>query len=93
MFLVMWTKTQVSENAYYPYLKVAADAHISKDDMGMRLIFGDEYIVCTNNSYLRRKTVDDTFVDVVSVPQNSGGIDITDRIVLLQNYIKKEFRL
>lgn len=88
MFLVMQTRTQMSQNSYYPYLKVASEAHLSKDDMGQRLIFGDEHIICTNNSYLRRKNVGDKIVDTIVIPQNEDGIDTEDRITLLKNYIK-----
>ena len=88
MFLVMQTKTQMSPNSYYPYLKVASDAHLSKDDMGQRLIFGDEHIICTNNAYLRRKNEDEAIVDTISIAQNDDGIDTEDRIIVLKNYIK-----
>lgn len=88
MFLVMQTRAQLSQNSYYPYLKVASEAHLSKDDMGQRLIFGDEHIICTNNSYLRRKNVGDEIVDTIVIPQNEDGIDTEDRITLLKNYIK-----
>ncbi len=88
MFLVMQTRTQLSQNSYYPYLKVASEAHLSKDDMGQRLIFEDEHIICTNNSYLRRKNVGDEIVDTIVIPQNEDGIDTEDRITLLKNYIK-----
>ena len=88
MFLVMQTRTQMSQNSYYPYLKVASEARLSKDDMGQRLIFGDEHIICTNNSYLRRKNVGDKIVDTIVIPQNEDGIDTEDRITLLKNYIK-----
>ena len=91
MFLVMQTKTQMSQNSYYPYLKVASEAHLSKDDMGQRLIFGDEHIICTNNSYLRRKNVGDEIVDTIAIPQNEDGIDTEDRIILLKNYIKENW--
>ncbi len=91
MFLVMQTKTQMSQNSYYPYLKAASDAHLSKDDMGQRLIFGDEHIICTNNSYLRRKNEDKAIVDTISIAQNDDGIDTEDRIALLKNYIKANF--
>ena len=56
----------MSQNSYYPYLKVASEAHLSKDDMGQRLIFGDEHIICTNNSYLRRKNVGDEMFPLTS---------------------------
>lgn len=88
IFLVMQTSTQLSQNSYYPYLKVASEAHLSKDDMGQRLIFEDEHIICTNNSYLRRKNVGDEIVDTIVILQNEDGIDTEDRITLLKNYIK-----
>lgn len=91
MFLVMQTKTQLSQNSYYPYLKVASDAHLSKADMGQSLIFGDEHIICTNNSYLRRKNENETIIDTISIPQNDEGIDTVDRIILLKKYIKAHF--
>jgi hypothetical protein len=55
MFLVMQTRNQLSQNSYYPYLKAVSESHLSKDDMGQRLVYGDEHIICTNNSYLRGK--------------------------------------
>ena len=92
MFLVMQTERQISENSYYPYLKVASEAHLSRDDMGRRLIFGDEHIICTNNSYLRRKNEGDEIVDTIAIAQNSDGIDTEDRIIVLKNYIEANFR-
>lgn len=56
--------------------------------MGRRLIFGDEHIICTNNSYLRRKNEDGAIVDIIRIAQNRGGIDTEDRIIVLKNYIK-----
>lgn len=91
MFLVMQTRTQLSQNSYYPYLKAASESHLSKDDMGQRLIFGDEHIICTNNSYLRRKNEDETIVDSIDIAQNENGIDTEDRIIVLKNYIKANF--
>lgn len=91
LFLVMQTKTLLSPNSYYPYLKVASKEHLSKDDMGQRLIFGDEHIICTNNSYLRRKNEDESIVDTIRIAQNDDGIDTEDRIMVLKNYIKENF--
>ena len=87
----MQTKTLLSPNSYYPYLKVASKEHLSKDDMGQRLIFGDEHIICTNNSYLRRKNEDESIVDTIRIAQNDDGIDTEDRIMVLKNYIKENF--
>lgn len=88
LFSVMQTKTQWSQNTYMPFLKAADDAHLSRDDMGQRLIYGDEHIICTNNSYLRRKNEDEAVVDTISIAQNESGIDTEDRIMVLKDYIK-----
>ena len=88
LFLVMQTRTQLSQNSYYPYLKVASEPHLSKDDMGQRLIFDNEHIICTNSSYLRRKNDDNSITDTIGIAQNEDGIDTEDRIIVLKNYIK-----
>ena len=72
----------------YPYLKVASEPHLSKDDMGQRLIFDNEHIICTNSSYLRRKNDDNSITDTIGIAQNEDGIDTEDRIIVLKNYIK-----
>ncbi len=90
LFSVMKTRSQLSENSYIPFLKVASESHLSRDDMGQRLIFGDEHIICTNNSYLKRKNENEAIVDTISIAQNSDGIDTEDRIIVLKNYIKEK---
>jgi len=56
--------------------------------MGQRLIFGDEHIICTNDSYLRRKNENDEVIDTIHIKQDDDGIDIEDRIIRLKEYIK-----
>lgn len=90
MFRVMQTETRLSESSYYPSLKAASNSHLSKEHYGDRLIFGDEYITCEKNSYLRRKNKDGSIIDTIIIP-NSGDIDTKDRIGFLKNYIKKHF--
>lgn len=90
MFLVMQTKSYLSRNSYYPYLKVADESHLSKDDMGQRLTFENKYITCENSSYLV-KTDDNILVDTITIAQNKDGIDTEDRIIRLKEYIKNTF--
>ncbi|MFQ9292312.1 MAG: hypothetical protein ACLR2Z_02765, partial [Haemophilus parainfluenzae] len=51
----------------------------------------DEYITCTKDSYVRRKSDDPNSGVIIEIKQNAEGIDTEDRIILLENYIKKEF--
>lgn len=90
MFSVMQTKTYLSQNTYLPFLKIASDSHLSRDDMGQRLIFGDEHIICTNDSYVRRKNENDEVIDTIHITQDDG-IDTEDRIIRLKEYIKTNF--
>jgi hypothetical protein len=90
-YLVMQTKTQVSENSYYPYLKIVSEENLSKDDFGQRLIFGDEHIICTNNSYEIRKNENNSVIRELFIKQNSDGIDTEDRVIKLKQYIEAKY--
>ena len=70
-----------------PYLKAADDAHLSKDSMGQRLVYGDKHIICANDAYLLRNNEDETVIDTIQISQNDEGIDTEDRIEKLKCYI------
>lgn len=92
MFRVMQTESRLSESSYAPALKAASDSHLSKKDYGDRLIFGDEYITCTKDSYVRRKSDDPNSEPIIiKIKQNAKGIDTEDRISLLKGYIEDNF--
>ena len=91
MFSVLQTKSQWSQNTYMPFLKAADSSHISKDDMGQRLVYGDKHIICTNSSYLLRENKGENIVNTINISQNKDGIDIEDRVVVLKNYISAHF--
>ena len=91
MFLVMQTETRLSQNTYMPFLKIVSDSHLSKDDMGRSLIYGDKHIICENSSYSIRSNEYDTEVDKINIPQNDEGIDTENRVELLEKYIKENF--
>lgn len=91
MFTVLQTRLYLSQNSYIPYLKAADDAHLSRDDMGQRLVYGDKYIVCTNSAYVVRENNSDKLIERIDIAQNSGGIDTEDRVIKLKTYIKTHF--
>ena len=91
MFSVLQTKSQWSQNTYMPFLKAADSSHISKDDMGQRLVYGDKHIICTNSSYLLRENEGENIVETISISQNENGVDTEDRILVLKNYISTHF--
>ena len=87
MFSVMQTRSQWSSNTYMPYLKEADDAHLSKDSMGQRLVYGDRHVVCSNSAYLLRDNETEVVIRSFPIKQNEEGIDMEDRILLLKELI------
>ncbi len=87
LFSVMCTQSMWSSSTYMPFLKVADDAHLSKDDNGQRLIYGENHIICTNDSFLLRKNDGEEIIETIPVPQNEKRIDTEDRILILKSFI------
>ena len=87
MFSVLQTKSQWSSNTYMPYLKEADDAHLSRDSMGQRLVYGDRHVVCSNAAYLLRDNDTEAVLKEFPVQQNEEGIDTEDRILRLKKII------
>lgn len=87
LYSVMQTKSQWSQNTYMPYLKIADNEHLSRDDMGQRLTYPDTHIICENASYVVRSNTDDSIVRTIAVPQNKDGIDTEDRVQILKAYL------
>lgn len=93
MFSVMQTRTQWSSNTYMPYLKAADRSHLSREDFGQRLIYGNEHIVCENSSFIVRNNEDNSVVDTIKIAQNDNGIDLEDRIVKLIDYLEERYSI
>lgn len=87
LFSVMQTELQVSQNTYMPFLKAVDEVHLSKDSLGQRLVYGDFYIVCCNDSYLKCNN-DGEIIETIQIKQDENGIDEIDRILLLKKYIE-----
>lgn len=90
LFSVLQTRSQWSSNTYIPYLKIADDAHLDKDSMGQKLVYGDKQIVCDNAAYLIRNDETEEVIETIVIKQNNKGIDTEDRIVLLKNYLAEK---
>ena len=50
----------MSSNSYQPFLKAAGIGEISRDDLGMRLDFGEHYVVYENDSYVVKNSSTDS---------------------------------
>lgn len=89
LFSIMQTKSQWSQNTYMPYLKAADDAHLSKDEMGQYLVYGEQYIYCENAAYLLCKMDGDNEIELdrIDISQDDNGNDTEDRIIKLKNYL------
>ncbi|MBR1438723.1 MAG: hypothetical protein IJ587_09330, partial [Synergistaceae bacterium] len=90
MFSVMQTQFQWSSNTYMPYLKEVDDAHLDKDSMGQRLVYGDKHIICDNAAYLLRDNKSEEVIETIEIKQNESGVDTEDRIILLKNYLSEK---
>lgn len=93
MFSVMQTRTQWSSNTYMPFLKAADRSHLSREDFGQRLVYGNEHIICDNSAYIVRNNEDNSVVDTIKIAQNENGIDIEDRIVKLTDYLVERYSI
>ncbi len=80
MFSVMQTRSQWSQNTYMPYLKEVDDAHLDRDSMGQRLVYGDKHLICENAAYQVRWNKTEELVETIIIPQSDDGIDTIDRI-------------
>ena len=92
LFSVMQTRTQWSTNTYMPYLKAVegiGGAVLDRDSLGQKLIHGDTYICCKNDSYDVYKKEDGHIVATIKISQNSDGFDTEDRIAVLKKYLEK----
>lgn len=90
-FCTMQTRSYLSTSSYIPWLKEADAAHLSTDDLGRRLEFGNTYLVCENDGYVLRKAGDDTELERITILQDGCGVDREDRIIKLKKYLTASF--
>lgn len=88
---VMLTRKNLSEYSYQPFLKAVDKWNgISKDDYGEYLIEADgkTYIGVEQDAYIIYSIEDNSEINRISIVQNEDGIDIENRILRLEGYLK-----
>lgn len=76
----LWAEKQRSNNSYQPFLKaVEKGGELSREDLGLRIIFGDYYVECANDAYVVKNSATDAIEDRLEINQRDG-IDTEDRI-------------
>lgn len=88
-FVALWTRSQVSENAFQPFLKaVDNNGNISRDHYGMKLVYKDTFVECCNDAYVVKDTSTKQEVRRLQICQEDG-IDTEDRIQKYLNWPDK----
>lgn len=76
----LWAEEKTTVNSYQPFLKaVDVSNNLSRADFGMRLVFGDYYVVCENDAYVVKNSETDAEEERLTINQRDG-IDAEDRI-------------
>ena len=85
-FIALWTKTQVSERAFYPFLKALdTDGNRYVWDMNRTYLdFGNRRLVFDNSSYTFIDAENGEEIEKYDMAQNENGIDTEDRIAKMQ---------
>ncbi len=85
-FIALWTKTQVSERAFYPFLKALdTDGNRYVWDMNRPYLdFGNRRLVFDNSSYSFIDAENGEEIEKYDIAQNENGIDTEDRIAKMQ---------
>lgn len=79
-FGAMWTERNYSQNMYQPFLREIDAQHLSRDDFGMYLLYGDSYVDCANDAFIRYRLdsegQEEQEIDRLPIEQNEEGIDV-----------------
>ena len=67
-----------------PFLRAADEAHLDRDAMGQRLIYGDKRVVCENSAFVIRTNDSDEVIETIQIAQDENGVDTEDRVLKLK---------
>lgn len=73
------TQWKVSENAFQLFLKVIDESRLDRDNMGQRLVYGENYLYCEKQRFVL-KDGNGRVLRELRINQNEDGIDVEDRI-------------
>lgn len=83
---VIWSQSNLSENAYNPFLKaIDINNKLSRADFGRKIIDKDKYIVSDNNGFIIYSLENNEIVERILINQDENGIDIENRIEKMKN--------
>ena len=78
----------MSVNSYQPFLKaVEVRNNLSREYLGMRLVFGNYYVECENAAYVVRNSETYIVEDRLEINQRDG-VDSEDRIKKFKAWAK-----
>jgi isoleucyl-tRNA synthetase len=63
-----------------PYLKEAHEAHLSRDSMGQRLLYGDRHIVCQNSAYALRDNETEEVIETIDSIKLTFSMDLANKV-------------
>lgn len=93
-FYVLWTERYMSQNAYNPFLAILDWDFLSRDDLGQDIIIGNTWLECKTSAYILYDLDSREEVERFDIPQNDDGIDVVNRIEVVENWyntIKKKY--
>lgn len=85
---VIWGNSNLSENAYNPFLKaVDINNKISREDFGRKLIYKNKYIISKNDGYIIYSMENNAQIEKIAINQNEQGVDTENRIIKMRKFL------
>lgn len=78
----MFTASNISQNAYQPFLKEIDENKLNRDNFGESLIYDNKYVVeCVNDGFLIKSLDSNQIISKIEILQNDNNVDVEDRII------------
>ena len=83
-FAALWQEQKQSPYAYQPFLKALGVGELDREAFGMKLVLGDFYVTCENDSYVVKNS-SDAEEDRLPITQRDG-VDTENRIAKFKRW-------